>query len=415
LVAAAIWSWWVYRLPQSDFWAEVVVTAHVGALSQNFVPPAGPLRITAQMGPLVLPLELVKQPDGISEYPSTRNPNYTFVYTDKTPRVYGLESVKTVDELIDQTLTTKIPVYAFKFTEGAPLVSYRLYVHIGQTSIVGLADDGGNVKVIMTEEMLHGPPKPLEKRPLGIAIFERAAVILRDTESFLDGHNGTLTAVATIAVALFTYVLARVTGRQARLTRQLAESTEIAARAAQDSASALPVLERAYVFIETEPNSLRDIPMRFQRKDPEGADLAAARPSTIGFNVANQGKTPAIIKATSFTLQYRADIDHPLLLQPEPLRAGPAAIPAGAVSTPSFAPAEHVPNGVFNLAASLAQPLTADEIERLRAGACVLLFVGRVIYDDVFGNEHEVRVCRRYDPNTRELVEHGGAEFNHRT
>ena len=66
LVAAAIWSWWVYRLPQSDFWAEVVVTAHVGALSQNFVPPAGPLRITAQMGPLVLPLELVKQPDGIS-------------------------------------------------------------------------------------------------------------------------------------------------------------------------------------------------------------------------------------------------------------------------------------------------------------------------------------------------------------
>jgi len=37
---------------------------------------------------------------------------------------------------------------------------------------------------------------------------------------FHDDHNGAVTAVATIAIALFTIVLARVTGQQARLTRQ---------------------------------------------------------------------------------------------------------------------------------------------------------------------------------------------------
>jgi hypothetical protein len=48
-------------------------------------------------------------------------------------------------------------------------------------------------------------------------------------------------------------------------------------------------------------------------------------------------------------------------------------------------------------------------------GLFVLLFVGRVIYDDVFGREHETRVCWRYNPETDVLVEHGGGEWNVRT
>ena len=48
-------------------------------------------------------------------------------------------------------------------------------------------------------------------------------------------------------------------------------------------------------------------------------------------------------------------------------------------------------------------------------GLFVLLFVGRVIYDDVFGREHETRVCWRYDPEADSLVEYGGSESNCRT
>jgi hypothetical protein len=37
---------------------------------------------------------------------------------------------------------------------------------------------------------------------------------------FVDAHNGAITAIATILIAGFTVVLARVTGRQANLTRR---------------------------------------------------------------------------------------------------------------------------------------------------------------------------------------------------
>ena len=37
---------------------------------------------------------------------------------------------------------------------------------------------------------------------------------------FLQTYNGAVTAVASVLIGLFTGVLARVTGRQARLTRE---------------------------------------------------------------------------------------------------------------------------------------------------------------------------------------------------
>jgi hypothetical protein len=40
---------------------------------------------------------------------------------------------------------------------------------------------------------------------------------------FLQAYNGAVTAVATVLIGIFTYVLARVTGRQARLTRDSIE------------------------------------------------------------------------------------------------------------------------------------------------------------------------------------------------
>jgi hypothetical protein len=50
---------------------------------------------------------------------------------------------------------------------------------------------------------------------LGVAASVAAAVL-----QFLEKYNGAVTAVATGVVAIFTIVLARVTGRQARLTRE---------------------------------------------------------------------------------------------------------------------------------------------------------------------------------------------------
>jgi hypothetical protein len=276
-----------------------------------------------------------------------------------------------------------------------------------------------------------------------MTVFEQGGLILRDTAGFLDAHNGTLTGIATVAVAAFTYSLWRVTSRQARLTRQLAESTdtaaraaqetaaitgklaestEMAAKAAQESAAAIPALERAYIFIEIEPHGLRDIRERLTR-DPKvivvremTRDNTDQTASTLWFHLANHGKTPAVIKATTFTLQYRADTDGPALLVAKPLPSGLLAIASGMISSASLARSlEPTPNTSFKLLAQLGQPLTPEEVERLRSGLYVLLFVGRVIYEDVFGAEHETRICRRYDPETHTLVEYGGIKFNSRT
>lgn len=249
-------------------------------------------------------------------------------------------------------------------------------------------------------------------------------VTIQGIENFLDVHNGALTALASIVVAAFTAVLAVVSRRQARLTRDLAESGAIAAKAAQDSAAALPVLERSYLFVETKPNCLLDLKVRLHILRTYSQEAVKPQESSaVDFHIVNHGKTPAIVKANTFTLQYRADTDSPAFVQAEPISAGAIVIRGGATypepevipadpQAPRLDPGEVV---AFKLAARLAQPLTSEEVEQMGRGLFVLLFVGRVIYDDVFGREHETRVCWRYNPETDVLVEHGGGEWNVRT
>src|SRR5207248_1780001 len=150
---------------------------------------------------------------------------------------------------------------------------------------------------------------------------------------------------------------ARITARQARLTRQLAESTETAANAAEDSAKALPALERAYLFVEVrQGDPFPDLTARLRDAHLSGHEPAAtAAPSTIYFWIKNHGKTPAVVKGKTFTLQYRADVDDPALLAPEPFQTGPIVIAGGT--------AEPKGSSEF-LIVSLNQPLRSEEIKR---------------------------------------------------
>src|SRR5213082_2758016 len=130
---------------------------------------------------------------------------------------------------------------------------------------------------------------------------------------FIEAHNGALTALATIVVAIFTVVLALVTRRQARLTKTLAASTEVAAKAAEDSASALPRLERAYLFVQTDPDSLGNLRHAIQQAKVHTFETIRVN---VSYELVNHGKTPALLKAQRFTMQYRADTDSPALVPP---------------------------------------------------------------------------------------------------
>ena len=259
-------------------------------------------------------------------------------------------------------------------------------------------------------------------------------------EDLLDAHNGAISAVATVVVAVFTVVLAFVTARQARLTRklaastadaaraardtaeitrQLAASTEIAAKAARDSAAIIPTLERAYLFVEVDPVCFSDLELELRF-----IELMPSRPPkgfAAAYQITNHGKTPGIVKAVTVILQYDADINRPAQFPPTPLSSGAIVIPGGATHLrPDVIPADpeaNDPGGVvaYKLKTPLQEPLTSEQIARIGKGLYVLQFVAGVVYEDVFGNEHETRVCMRYNPQTHTLVEFGGEEFNHRT
>jgi hypothetical protein len=248
--------------------------------------------------------------------------------------------------------------------------------------------------------------------------------------------------VASILVAGFTGLLAWVTYRQVRLTRtlaetsttatkaaqentaltaRLAEATEIAANAARDSAAAMPTLERAYLFVETAPLDENDLRLRLRLiRDYGHEEVRPKAATTVRYQIVNHGKTPAVIKAMSFTLQYRADTDGPALQPVSPNPIGEIVVSGGAIyPEPDILPYDaRTASPRFHshkLAVQLAQTLRTEEVERMGRGLFYLLFVGRIIYDDVFGQEHATRVCWRYDTESHQLISYGGAEYNLRT
>jgi hypothetical protein len=90
------------------------------------------------------------------------------------------------------------------------------------------------------------------------------------------------TALATIAIAAFTLVLAIATYVQAGLTRTVANATK-------ESADALPAIERAYVFLRVARHSVQ-----FRSRDTP-YETSRAHSLFVYYNFINHGKTPAIL------------------------------------------------------------------------------------------------------------------------
>jgi hypothetical protein len=83
-----------------------------------------------------------------------------------------------------------------------------------------------------------------------------------------------------------------------------------AANAAKASADALPTLERAYVFIEIDPDfsrSIKSILDDHELKD-EGLKDGVYTGATIKYQFVNHGKTPAIVKAMSAEFHHWTEL-----------------------------------------------------------------------------------------------------------
>jgi hypothetical protein len=214
-----------------------------------------------------------------------------------------------------------------------------------------------------------------------------------------------------------------------RYTRRATEAAAVAAKAARDSADALPNVERAYIFIEIHPNVAdgirRTLSELMNKTGYRDGNLTLS--ADIRYQFINHGKTPAIAKIMSIEFHHLVDLPTPISYDDEPL-SQEIVIRAG--ETYPEPAAQHAPDGInrrFGMSPgtthytfhrlTVAASLNYHTARSIREGDSFLWLYGRVVYDDVFGKERKTPFCWRYHgpTNTFEQYNRGDEGLNRRT
>jgi len=184
----------------------------------------------------------------------------------------------------------------------------------------------------------------------------------------------------TLCLAVIGFFQLIVFGLQARRLRQTIEVTEKAANAAEKSASALPLIERAHVFVEIGLDGLGfNFPKGFHfYKDAN--DLGTC---SVIAHFKNHGKTPAILTKLHLVMDKVPAYAYPT----EITEIIKSEIPPGIVISSEL---------TYDIPATTQ--ITPDEWERINAGEILLICYGRVEYKDVLGDKHGTGFCWEYSP-----------------
>jgi hypothetical protein len=211
----------------------------------------------------------------------------------------------------------------------------------------------------------------------------------RQVAIVLEAYNGAITALATVAIGIFTLVLVLVTRRQAVLTK---ESVRISERALVD-------LERAYVFVQEIGGNMDP----FVTMD-DGRGIPRFLVPEFSVTLVNYGRTAGNIDRGMIRVEVLEKI--PPEIQAEVITA----------SHPGAQSAEIIigPNNTYTFdRLALEQPFTPEHGEGMRKGTVSIYCHGFFSYLDIFGNSHPIKFCRRYVLNhPREWVPEGGRERN---
>jgi hypothetical protein len=197
----------------------------------------------------------------------------------------------------------------------------------------------------------------------------------------LDRHNGLLTAAATLVVAIFTVVLAWVTGRQAKLTKQAVELTR------QDFLSAHRPQLRVKAFRLTRGVQARDN-QRVGRVEYGGSVLSQLQgPLVVEFTVVNVGKSTAHLLRSSVGIQFPTRVqlpENPGRLPDLPYRG------ADVTGSRKFGPGASDSYNITGEAAPLGQNN--------------LMVYGDLVYTDAAGDTRSTAFCRTWDATRNRFV-----------
>jgi len=211
--------------------------------------------------------------------------------------------------------------------------------------------------------------KPRSKR------LDEIRTCLISIVDFLEKYNGAVTAVATAFIAAFTIILARVTGKQARLTR---EAIDLARQE----------------FISTHRPRITIYSLAF------GGSMADANPVPISFRYVNSGDSDAKITGVGSRIFH--------------LRAGDMLPGEIQFKHEEITPPIDVPSGMhcIKLTLDTMRPATV-----LAAGAKSdtekIVCVGHVFYRDGNGTRRQSGFCREFDLATGRWIKMQDDEYEY--
>jgi hypothetical protein len=209
---------------------------------------------------------------------------------------------------------------------------------------------------------------------------------------FVEAHNGAFTAVASIAIAAFTYTLYAATTGLVEAARIQASDMKRSVMAAEDAAKAADKstdagrrnidafmsAEKAHLFIEIKGETIAKLVSTYGRWDKsEGMFADEVDTPSVAYFFMNIGKTAAILKEISNQLTFQA------------------AFPKVA----DYIIREAMPDQRVVMPGASSMIMTCLMQDTFTVGKCVdfqkrksaFWFYGYVKFDDVFGREHEWR------------------------
>jgi hypothetical protein len=213
--------------------------------------------------------------------------------------------------------------------------------------------------------------------------------------NFIDSHEPFFVALFTLALALFTWLLAKRTGdlwkageKQIAVAAKSAEAAIQSAKAAEASAEALISSERAHVFvvIDTEDlanktKKLAEVCGRFLSSKEDSYGKYVSIDFELKYAFRNHGRTPAILNRISHDLR-------PTLAEEDERYQELPALPTEWI----------IASG--GTSEFIRCPFTG-ELSPLQAFERRFYFSGTVRYSDIFGGLHEHRFSWEHD-------DHGG-------
>jgi hypothetical protein len=230
-------------------------------------------------------------------------------------------------------------------------------------------------------------------------------------------------------ITYFTFWLVVFAGISAISTIGVWVVTGMSAKAARDSANALPIMERAYVFVGVDfiphkrgpDESLIPLFRILNGRQDAPIDLTQ---HIVGFRaklrVINYGKTPAFVKEISFSLKL---IDDPSDIPDykESFLDFEVAIPHNGEYPLEKEPVEEMIDvKEYKIVRSpvpydITIEINRSQSDKIREGRLFVLVLAKVVYSDIMSERQESAICRLYDGCEGTFSYHGGEKYNYRT